>query len=285
MNFTDRVNRVEESLTIGMSRKARELKAAGKDIISLSLGEPDFDTPQYIKDAAIAAINAGKTKYPPVGGLPELKKAICDKLKRDSNLDYSDLDKSQINRINPSILTAYEVSKCYRLCLDAKALNAMTKPETVFSANPDVTISELMFHDSFNSDLILNSPILDRVPPNLKKFVKPKPTDDDKLYYSCLDIRGAHNSVTLSPKSSEYLNTVLPNWDCIKFISAPFGLRNIGSHWNYILSTILKELIEKGNAVLYADDILIICQGKAAHKLVLAEVSRIFMSCLLSFEL
>ena len=85
MNFTDRVNRVEESLTIGMSRKARELKAAGKDIISLSLGEPDFDTPQYIKDAAIAAINAGKTKYPPVGGLPELKKAICDKLKRDSN--------------------------------------------------------------------------------------------------------------------------------------------------------------------------------------------------------
>ena len=89
MNFTDRVNRVEESLTIGMSRKARELKAAGKDIISLSLGEPDFDTPQYIKYAAIAAINAGKTKYPPVGGLPELKKAICDKLKRDSNLDYS----------------------------------------------------------------------------------------------------------------------------------------------------------------------------------------------------
>jgi aspartate aminotransferase len=89
MNFTDRVNRVEESLTIGMSRKARELKAAGKDIISLSLGEPDFDTPQYIKDAAIAAINAGKTKYPPVGGIPELKKAICDKLKRDSNLDYS----------------------------------------------------------------------------------------------------------------------------------------------------------------------------------------------------
>ena len=89
MNFTDRVNRVEESLTIGMYRKARELKAAGKDIISLSLGEPDFDTPQYIKDAAIAAINAGKTKYPPVGGLPELKKAICDKLKRDSNLDYS----------------------------------------------------------------------------------------------------------------------------------------------------------------------------------------------------
>ena len=129
----------------------------------------------------------------------------------------------------------------------------------------------------------MNSPILNRIPPNLKKFVEPKPTDDDRLYYSCLDIRGAHNSVTLSPRSSEYLNTVLLNWDCIKFISAPFGLRNIGSHWNYILSTILKELIEKGNVVLYADNILIICRGRAAHRLVLSEVFRIFakvLSCL-----
>ena len=201
---------------------------------------------------------------------------IIDRLKNELNLDYSELDKSQINRINPSILTAYEVSKCYRLCLDAKALNAMTKPETVFSANPDVTISELMFHDALAPDLILDSPILDRIPANLKKFVQQKSKDDDKLFYSCLDIRGAHNSVTLSPKSSEYLNTVLPNWDCIKFISAPFGLRNIGSHWNYILSTILKELIEKGNVVLYADDILIICRGRAAHRLVLSEVFRIF---------
>ena len=67
MNFSDRINRVEESLTIGMAKKARELRAKGKDVINLSLGEPDFDTPQHIKDAAIQAINDGKTKYPPVG--------------------------------------------------------------------------------------------------------------------------------------------------------------------------------------------------------------------------
>ena len=89
MKFTDRVNRVKESLTIGMSRKARELKAQGKDVISLSLGEPDFDTPAHIKEAAKAAMDAGKTKYPPVGGIPELKKAICDKFKRDQNLDFA----------------------------------------------------------------------------------------------------------------------------------------------------------------------------------------------------
>lgn len=88
MKFTDRINRVQESLTIGMSRKARELKAKGKNVISLSLGEPDFDTPQHIKDAAKAAMDAGKTKYPPVGGIPELKQAICDKYQRDQNLNF-----------------------------------------------------------------------------------------------------------------------------------------------------------------------------------------------------
>ena len=88
MKFTDRINRVQESLTIGMAKRAREMKASGFDVISLSLGEPDFDTPQHIKDAAIQAINDGKTKYPPVGGIPELKKAIIDKYASDYGLQY-----------------------------------------------------------------------------------------------------------------------------------------------------------------------------------------------------
>ena len=71
-----------------MTTKAQELKAAGRDVIGLGAGEPDFDTPQNIKDAAIAAINAGKTKYTAVDGIPELKKAICAKMKRDNGLDY-----------------------------------------------------------------------------------------------------------------------------------------------------------------------------------------------------
>jgi aspartate aminotransferase len=89
MNFTARLNRIKESLTIGMAKKARELKAEGKDVISLSLGEPDFDTPQHVKDAAIRAIDAGKTKYTPVGGIPELKSAICNKFHRDYNMEIS----------------------------------------------------------------------------------------------------------------------------------------------------------------------------------------------------
>jgi len=83
------LSRVKPSPTIAVTNKAAELKAAGHDIIGLGAGEPDFDTPQNIKDAAIAAINDGKTKYTAVDGIPELKQAICAKFKRDNGLDYT----------------------------------------------------------------------------------------------------------------------------------------------------------------------------------------------------
>lgn len=86
--LTDRVNILSESITIAISTLAQELKAQGKNILSFSAGEPDFDTPQVIKDAAIKAINDGFTKYTAVDGIPELKAAIALKLKRDNNLDY-----------------------------------------------------------------------------------------------------------------------------------------------------------------------------------------------------
>ena len=81
--------RVKPSPTIAVTTKAQELKAAGRDVIGLGAGEPDFDTPQNIKDAAVAAIAAGKTKYTPPDGIPELKRAICDKFKRENGLDYT----------------------------------------------------------------------------------------------------------------------------------------------------------------------------------------------------
>ncbi|PUB12105.1 pyridoxal phosphate-dependent aminotransferase [Yoonia sediminilitoris] len=82
------LDRVKPSPTIAVTTKAAELKAAGRDVIGLGAGEPDFDTPQNIKDAGIAAIAAGKTKYTAVDGIQELKQAICDKFKRDNDLIY-----------------------------------------------------------------------------------------------------------------------------------------------------------------------------------------------------
>lgn len=83
------LDRVKPSPTIAVTTKAQELKAAGRDVIGLGAGEPDFDTPQNIKDAAVTAIADGKTKYTAVDGIPELKEAICAKFARDNELTYT----------------------------------------------------------------------------------------------------------------------------------------------------------------------------------------------------
>jgi aspartate aminotransferase len=92
-NVSQRVASLAVSQTLAMSQKSRDLKAKGFDVINLSVGEPDFNTPQHIKDAAIKAINENYSHYAPVPGYPELLQAISDKLKRENNLDY---DKDQI---------------------------------------------------------------------------------------------------------------------------------------------------------------------------------------------
>ena len=86
--ISDSLKRIKPSPTIAVTQKARELKAAGKDVIGLGAGEPDFDTPENIKAAAIKAINDGDTKYTAVDGTAELKKAIAEKFKRENNLNY-----------------------------------------------------------------------------------------------------------------------------------------------------------------------------------------------------
>ena len=95
--LADSLARIKPSPTIAVTTKALELKAAGKDVIGLGAGEPDFDTPQHIKDAAIAAMDAGKTKYTAVDGIPELKRAIADKFQRENGLSY---EPSQISVSN-----------------------------------------------------------------------------------------------------------------------------------------------------------------------------------------
>ena len=92
-NLSERIKKLATSQTLAMAAKARELKSQGKNVIGLSLGEPDFNTPNFIKDAAIKAIEDDYNSYTPVDGYVELKKTIIKKFKRDNNLDY---DLSQI---------------------------------------------------------------------------------------------------------------------------------------------------------------------------------------------
>jgi aspartate aminotransferase len=87
--LSESLNRIQPSPTIAVTQKARDMKAAGRDVIGLGAGEPDFDTPDNIKDAAIAAIRRGETKYTAVEGIPELRAAVAKKFKRENNLEYS----------------------------------------------------------------------------------------------------------------------------------------------------------------------------------------------------
>ncbi|MFA5411069.1 MAG: pyridoxal phosphate-dependent aminotransferase [Candidatus Omnitrophota bacterium] len=87
--LAERLKKINPSATLAVTSRAKKLKSEGRDIISLAAGEPDFDTPDFIKDAAIEAIKSGFTKYTPTTGIPELKKAVAEKFKRDNSLDYN----------------------------------------------------------------------------------------------------------------------------------------------------------------------------------------------------
>ena len=107
VQFSYRVQKVKASPTLAVAEKASQMRAAGKDVINLGVGEPDFDTPEHIKEAAIAALRAGFTKYTPVDGTSELKAAIQSKFKRDNHLDYTP---AQI------LVSVGGKQSCYNLC-------------------------------------------------------------------------------------------------------------------------------------------------------------------------
>jgi len=108
MVASKRTNKLSESITMAITALAKELKAEGRDILSFSAGEPDFDTPQIIKDEAIKSINEGFTKYTAVDGIPEVKDAIINKLKRDNNLEYSRKDIIVSNGAKHSLFNLFQ---------------------------------------------------------------------------------------------------------------------------------------------------------------------------------
>lgn len=144
--LTDRVNTLSESITIAISTLAQELKAQGKNILSFSAGEPDFDTPQIIKDAAVSAINEGFTKYTAVDGIPALKEAISFKLKRDNNLVYQP---NQIIANNGAKHSLYNLFACTIQSGDEVIIPApywVTYPELVKYCGG--TVVEILTDDS-----------------------------------------------------------------------------------------------------------------------------------------
>ncbi|MDD4939970.1 MAG: pyridoxal phosphate-dependent aminotransferase [Candidatus Omnitrophica bacterium] len=106
MRLAKRLEKVNPSSTLAITAKAKKLKSEGRDIVNFAAGEPDFDTPDFVKDAAYSAIKDGFTKYTPTTGIPELKKAICDKFRKDNSLEYESTQIVVSNGAKHSIFNA-----------------------------------------------------------------------------------------------------------------------------------------------------------------------------------
>jgi len=179
--LTERINALSESITIAISTLAQELKAEGKDILSFSAGEPDFDTPQVIKDAAIEAINAGFTKYTAVDGIPALKAAIANKLKRDNNLTYAPNQIIANNGAKHSLfnLFAATIQKGDEVIIPAPYW--VTYPELVLYCGG--TVVEIQTNDA-SAFKITPKQLKDALTPKTKMLILTSPSNPTGSVYS-----------------------------------------------------------------------------------------------------
>ncbi|HEV2514612.1 MAG TPA: pyridoxal phosphate-dependent aminotransferase [Devosia sp.] len=170
--LSDALSRIQPSATVAINSKAVEMKRQGEDVISLAAGEPDFDTPEHVREAAIRAINSGKTRYTAVDGIPELKEAVAAKFKRDNGLDVTAADcfvssggkqiifNALMATLNPGdevvIPVPYWVSypEIVRLC-DADPVFAVADASTGFKLKPEVLEAAITPKTKW---LILNTP-------------------------------------------------------------------------------------------------------------------------------
>ena len=170
--LSDALNRIQPSATVAINSKAAEMKRAGEDVISLAAGEPDFDTPLNVREAAIRAINSGKTRYTAVDGIPELKEAVAAKFRRDNGLDVTAADcfvaaggkqiifNALMATLNPGdevvIPVPYWVSypEIVRLC-DANPVYAVADASTGFKLSPEALEKAIGPRTKW---LILNTP-------------------------------------------------------------------------------------------------------------------------------
>ena len=179
--LSKRVQALSPSLTIAVATLAKELKAAGKDIVSFSAGEPDFDTPRKIKEEAIKAINDGFTKYTPTAGIPELLKAISGKLKRDNNLDY---EPSQIIVSNGAKQSLFNLFQAVIDDGDEVIIPApywVTYPElVVYSGGVPVIIDT----DEKSGFKITPEQLKNAITPNTKMLILTSPSNPTGCVYS-----------------------------------------------------------------------------------------------------
>ncbi len=181
MKLTSRITNVKPSATISITVRANELKAEGKDVISLAAGQPDFDTPQHIKDACIKALQDGQTKYTPPDGTVELRKAISAKFKKDNNLDYP------IDQIAVSCGAKHSLYNIFQIIVEADDEVIIPQPYWVsypeFVALADGT-SVFVETTQENNFLISPEQLEKAITPKTKVLVLNSPSNPTGMAYS-----------------------------------------------------------------------------------------------------
>ncbi|MGE0828605.1 MAG: pyridoxal phosphate-dependent aminotransferase [Hyphomonadaceae bacterium] len=190
------LKRIKPSPTIAMTAKARALKAAGRDIISLSVGEPDFDTPENIKEAAIRAMREGKTKYTDVDGIPELKDAVAAKFKRENRLDYK---RTQIN-VSPGGKAV--IFAAFMATLDPG--DEVVIPTPYWVSYPDMALlcgATPVFVDATLEDNFKVRPeaIERAITPRTKWIILNSPSNPSGAAYSAAELRGIADVLVRHP--------------------------------------------------------------------------------------
>ena len=179
--YSKRIEALSPSITIAISTLARELKAQGKDVLSFSAGEPDFDTPNKIKEAAIEAIKQGATKYTAVAGMPELLEAVQHKLKRDNNLEY---ETNQILVSNGAKQSLFNITQALLDEGNEVIIPApywVTYPELVKYAGAKPVIVETNERNGFK---LTAKELEDAITPNTKMLILTSPSNPTGTVYS-----------------------------------------------------------------------------------------------------
>ncbi len=197
IRLSDRIKKVKPSSTLAVAAKAAELRAQGKDIVGLGTGEPDFDTPEFIKQAAVQAIADGATKYTAVDGIPSLKQAIVEKFKKDNQLDY------QANQV---LVSCGGKQSFFNLCM--ALLNSGDEviiPSPYWVSYPDMAIladaKPVIIETHIDNDLKITADQLESaITENTRLFVINSPSNPTGVAYSRDELEALGNVLLKYPK-------------------------------------------------------------------------------------
>ena len=248
--LSSRVQKIKPSATIAVSDKAKQLKAQGVQIVSMGSGEPDFDTPVNIQKAATRAIGAGETRYTPVDGTPQLKKAICEKFKRENDLDYS---------VNEVMVSSGGKQVFYNLCQTILSKgDEVIIPSPYWVSYPDMTIladaTPVFIEAGLNQEFKITAEQLESsINANTKLFVLNSPSNPTGSVYTKSEIESLGSVLEKHPRVHIISDDIYEHirWEDDEFVNIVMACPNLKDR-TIILNGVSKAYAMTGWRIGYA---------------------------------